>query len=355
MLNFPAAIVSGHATINLAVEAMRQGAVDVLTKPVNSKDLLKFVTKLVQDDVGEVRSDRALRAIDLGRSQVMVNLKGELLKAMTGTAPILFIGPSSAGSEFFARLMHNPGKPWAEYVDLRFLVSAPTGRLAEAHNGTIYLRSLQGLNSIQQRGLFQLVRNAPANDVRIIAESPLNVDELVAEGSLSKELAETFSKYQIKLPELDDFVDKLEPVLTALARTIENEQHPGTTATFSAEAVQMLAADGYRWINGGLASLIGIFRALMRMAPGDEINTEHVRNLLHIENNDTPNIFSGLNVYDMPLRQARELFEKMYFRKLMERSENNFKEAARLSGLERTYIYRKVKSLLPDQEAIARG
>ena len=349
MLNFPAAIVSGHATINLAVEAMRQGAVDVLVKPVNAKDLLKFVTKMVSAEDHSGSSDRALRATDLGRSPDMVNLKSALLKAMTGTAPVLFVGSPSAGSELFARLLHSPGKPWAEYVDMRFLTTDPTGRLNEVRHGTIYLRSLQGFSEMQQRGLYQLLRNAQSYDVRVMAESPQTSAELLAAGGLSEELAEAFASYEIPVPDFGSYVDDLYPVLIALARVIEHEPRSGPPVVFSPEALQLMAADGYRWVNGGMESLLGIFRTLVRMAKKEQIGVDEVHGLLHVEPFDSSKVLDSLNIYGMPLRQAREVFEEMYFRKLMERSQSNFKEAARLSGLERTYIYRKVKSLLPEQ------
>ena len=340
LLTFPVAIISGYADVQTAVKAMNCGAEDVLTKPVERKQIEALLHKVAERSDGELFQN-SIKELVMGKSPALVKVKGGLLKATATLAPITLIGPPAVGREYFAMLTHAVGKPWVWIHDPRTLESHPTGRLAEARFGTIYVRNLEQLNANQQRGLYQLLRNTPDQRTQVVCESCVALADLAAAGQLSAELAAKLKLGEIVIPPLEDYVNDLPVLLSTLVqRLVVLDGTP--SARFSEDALRLLTNDSERWGTGGLGALVGIVQVLLRLAVAGEVGVSQVSKLLHV-NELAAN--SDDEYYKIPLREARKRFEQQYFTKLMESTSNNFQEAARIAGLDRTYLYRKVEAL----------
>lgn len=348
---FPIGVVSGHAEVPTAVLAMRHGAMDVLTKPLGAKPLLEFVAKALAKKQ-HVLHDQQLQ-IDLGTIPSLAKLKGQLLKRSTDSQPILFIGTRDAGCELFARLIHPAGKPWIKPRSTEFLTKDPTAPLANATYGSIYFRDITGLSEIQLRGLTQLLHNAIDQDVRIIIEAEEDIDALVKAGTITQEIAKLIGGTPIKVPPVADFVNGLTSVITTAARALALE-YGRSPDCFTKEAIDKLANEGDRWSATGLGSLLGIMHVLLDTAGNEPLTNSDVEKLL-FAGSEGSSVGMSSDLFLLPLRDARTRFERIYFQKLVERANHNYIEAAKISGLERSYLYRKVRTLLEEWDENKEG
>lgn len=347
LLSFPVAIVSGHAEVPSAVMAMRYGAMDVLTKPVGSKLLLDFVAKAVSHR-RQASGDLALKRVNLGTSNPAVTVKGKLIKASSNDHAVLFVGSPTAGCEFFARLLHHGSKPWHMANDLIFLGNDPVAPLKGLAGGSLYLRDILGLTETQQRGLCQLLHNAPLYRVRVMAEATQEIKAAAADGKMIPELATLLGKGEIHIPELAEFANDLLSIITEAARMLALETGRPSDM-FGEKALEMLANERGRWLDSGLTSVLGSLRALLNTAPSQVVTPTQVKQFLFAGGSGKSYNLDA-DLLNLPMREARTIFERAYFRNLMEVYNFNYIEAARVSGLERSYLYRKVKVLLGQEK-----
>lgn len=343
LLSFPAVVVTGFAKIESAAEAMKSGAFDVLSKPIKREmveDLLNKVKAKAETEI----FDPVLRELDLGRGASITKLKGELMRAAAKPVPAATVGGPCDGCEYFAMLLHPTGKPWVSLGDAHLLEFNPASRLSDARHGTLFIRGVGGMNRVQQRGVELMVRNSASGDVRIVCELSAPVAELAESGALSDELAEMLSPTQVSVPPVADYESDLDKVFAELARRLAEADGMGERR-FSKEALKKLLSDTSKWASVGLEGLMTIARFLLRSAEGGEVNGASVDNLF------STGVAKGLvaveaSVFESSLRESRVMFEKIYFERLLERVNFNYIDAANEAGIERTYLYRKVKTVL---------
>jgi DNA-binding NtrC family response regulator len=186
-----------------------------------------------------------------------------------------------------------------------------------------------------------VLREAPAHGVRIIADSLETADALAESGEFSDELAAVFARQSIPVPPLDDYADDIAEIVALIAKRLI-AAHEVAARPLSAAAVHLLS--DHRW-NGGFTALHAAVRNALLSAAGEVVGEDEVRAALRHLAERSAQIVFGEEVYKMPLREAREVFEREYFVRLLHTAQGNYQRAAQLAGLERTYLYRKFKQL----------
>ena len=335
--NMPVVMMSGHGTIHTAVEATRLGAFDFLEKPVPYKRLLETVERALR----QTPKPPALpdEIPELGNSEA-VRLLIQKLKHAAGTgAPILLSGERGAGAEVCAQFLHLPKTPWVELKDLSRLADAPLQLLAEAKGGLLFVPEVGTLTPFQQRGLEMILAKHSEYDVRVVCASSVNLAEKVAQGAYSRNLYNTLARVAVRLPPLREHPEDIAVLAQRiLDREAARSGHP--PAVFSDAALQALSA--YHW-PGNLDELRNVVTSLAMASHGVPIEAKEVQAMLGLPER-TPPLAMGISL-DMPLKEARDAFERVYLNALLQECGWAVSKAAARAGMERTAFYRKLKSL----------
>jgi DNA-binding NtrC family response regulator len=331
-LTMPVVVMSGHATIDTAVEATRIGALDFLEKPIAMQKLLGTVKRALR--AGEPRGESRLTLTSIGRSAVIADLRKRLAQLAQVPAPLLLRGESGAMPEAFARALHHPGTPWVSAGAA--LAEAPQDLLGQASGGVLFVEELAALGRVHQKNLAFLAARAERHKVRIVSFTAEDPRRLVDERGFDAALLAQLSQLALVLPPLRQHAEDVPEIANALlAQLVETRFCP--PRRFTAAALGALRA--YPWPRN-LEELQQAVRSSALAALGEEIDVADVERVLVAPE---PAPLAGLPL-DLPLREAREAFERAYFEHHLAR-EGSISRLAERIGLERTHLYRKLKQL----------
>jgi DNA-binding NtrC family response regulator len=333
-LGMPVVMMSGHGTIETAVEATRIGALDYLEKPIALQRLLATVKRALRNQ--EVVSPKDLSLGTLGRSPVLAEVRKRLGQLANASAPLLLRGERGMRAELFARLLAAAGAPFVEGREL--LAEASSELLTRAGGGVLFIGDLARLARSEQKGLEFLLARADRHKARVVSFSSLDPRGLVEKHEYDAELVTRLSELMLKLPALRDFAEDV-PDLAALMLTllVESRACPPRRLTVAA----LNALRHYDW-PGNIVELESVVKNLALGALEDDIGLQDVERVLsaHAQSAPPPEI-----ALDRPYREAREAFERLYFEYLLARENGSMSKVAERSGLERTHLYRKLKAL----------
>ena len=155
LLTMPVVMMSGHGTIDTAVEATKIGAYDFLEKPIALQKLLATVGRALKK--GEAQNLQGLNIFSLGKSQLIKDLKKRLTQIANLKTPVLLVGERGSGAELCARFLHMPNTPWVEIQTTAHLSESPNDLLQQAQDGFLYLHEVGDLNRQEQKGLLLLL------------------------------------------------------------------------------------------------------------------------------------------------------------------------------------------------------
>jgi len=332
-LNMPVVMMSGHGTIDTAVEATRIGAQDFLEKPIALQKLLAAVKRALQKSVSTGRRSE-LNLTAFARSGPLRDLKKRLDQVSAKSRALLLkTGPGSL-AELCARSLQAPGKAWLDLASHGQPLALEA--LEQAAGGLLFAAELSSLSRLQQKNLAFALDRLEKFDLRLVAASAQSAAELAAAGfdeALARRLAEV-SLGAPGLAELKDEVPEIAAqILTHLVEAGEVPLRQLSTAALNALRNQAWA--------GGYAELRNVVRSLALGALEDEIAAEEVTRLLAPQ----PSAAAQALPLDLPLREAREAFERAYFEHHLKIEGGNMTRLAEKTGLERTHLYRKLKML----------
>jgi DNA-binding NtrC family response regulator len=332
-LTMPVVMMSGHATIDTAVEATRIGALDFLEKPIAMQKLLTTVKRALR--APEAPPTPGLALANLGRSAVIADLRKRLAQLGQVGASLLLRGEPGVMPELFARALAPPGTPWV--IAGAGLADSPQDLLAQAGGGILFVEELASLSRVQQRNLAFIAARAERQKVRLVSftvEDPRRlVEELAFDGPLLAQLAQVV----LVLPALREYSEDVPEIASMLlAQLVEARFCP--PREFSTAALNSLR--NFAWPRN-LEALQQVVRSAALTALEDRISADDVQRALPPP--DAPAAFAGLPL-DLPLREAREAFERAYFEHHLAR-EGSMSRLAERSGLERTHLYRKLRQL----------
>jgi len=336
LLTMPVIMMSGHGTIDSAVETTRIGAFDFLEKPIAMQKLLATVKKALKHAVAPLKPPLTLDAV--ARSPLLKDLKKRLEQAAAKTPVLLLKSASGSIAEICARTLQTPKTPW---LDLSASSAPLTQEMLEtAGGGILFIADLMLLGKSQQRNLVYALERIEKHNLQLVAAStrPLSaLTELGWDPSLVARLGEVW----VALPQLAGHADDIPEIATlVLAHLVERNEVPARY--FSSAALNALRL--HHW-PGEWAELLATIKNLALSALEDEISVDDVGSILQREVGDAPKQPPALPLFDQPLRDAREAFERLYFEHHLKSERGNMTRVAERTGLERTHLYRKLKQL----------
>ena len=337
LLTMPVVMMSGHGTIDTAVQATRIGAYDFLEKPIALQKLLATVGRALRHGSEQPQANLSLAA--LGRSPLIAELKARLERIANLRGPVLFVAEPGCGIELCARSLHVRNTPWVAPDSTTLLADAPLELLNQAREGTLFLHEVAELNRIEQKGLLLLLSKLDRYNARFICGSTRQLAELVAMATFDARLYAAVSGTAIRVPTLREHREDVPEIANLLlSQMIEAKEVP--PREFSTAALNALR--NYDW-PGNLLQLETTVRTLAQTALGDQITLEDVEGTLPQPVN-ARQLAHDLQ-FDLPLRDARDAFERVYFEYHIGKEGGNISRVADTVGLERTHLYRKLKQL----------
>ena len=337
LLTMPVVMMSGHGTIDSAVEATRVGAVDFLEKPIALQKLLQTVKKALKHEVASAKPPLTLDAFS--RSPLLKDLKKRLEQAAANTSVLLLKSASGSIAEICARTLQVPKTPW---LDLSASSMPLTQEMLEnASGGMLFIADLMLMGKLQQKNLAFALERLEKYNLQLVAaiSRPLTA---LAEAGWDQSLVARLGEVWVALPQLSGHADDV-PEIAPLVLTHLVERHGVPPRRFSSAALNALRL--HHW-QGEWVELLAIIRNLAVAALEDEITAEDVDSILQRDADAAPRSSPpSLPFFNQPLREAREAFERQYFEHHLKNERGNMTRVAEKTGLERTHLYRKLKQL----------
>jgi DNA-binding NtrC family response regulator len=332
-LTMPVVVMSGHATIDTAVEATRIGALDFLEKPIAMQKLLATVKRALR--AGETRAEARLSLANLGRSAPIADLRKRLAQLSQAGASLLLRGEPGVMPDLYARALQHPGTPWVNAAP--GLAESPEDLLGQAGGGILFVENLAALSRLQQKNLAFIAARGERQKVRIVSFTAEDPRRLTDERGFDATLLAQLSQLVLMLPALRQHSEDIPELATMLlAQYVEARFCP--PREFSTAALNLLR--NFTWPRN-LEELQQVVRSAALAALHDEIGVEDVERVLLAPQSEP--VAAGLPL-DLPLREAREAFERAYFEHHLAR-DGSISRLAERAGLERTHLYRKLKQL----------
>ncbi len=373
----PVIMMSGHATVETAVEATRLGAYDFLEKPLSLAKLLVTVeralenARLKRENVGLKRRVEAL-VEPVGKSAVMERLREQARRLGQHDARVLLIGEPGCGKENLARYLHaHSPRREGPFVDVGVGCIAPAfsaveffgrqdgssiqeGLLEQAHGGTLFLDEVADMEEETQMRLLSVLESHSFSrvgggepihvDVRIIASTRKSLDEEVREGRFRRELFYLLNVVTLKIPPLREHNEDIPDLLRFYVDYYVSREKLAFRRF--PVAVQNFLRH-YPW-HGNVRELKNLVQRLLILGSGDEVSLEEAKAALGDALVEPP-VSSGSSqapdYYELPLKEARERFEKDYLEYHLDKYGGSVARLSHAIGLERTHLYRKLNSL----------
>jgi len=375
----PIVMISGHGNIETAVAAIKLGAYDFIEKPFKADRLLLVAdraleTSRLKREVSELKARAGVSDQLVGKSVAMNQLRQLIERVAPANSRILISGAPGSGKEVVARAIHDASNradgPFVvlsaaaltpETVEQELFGSEPgqgllrkVGALEEAHGGTLYIDEIGEMPKETQAKILRVLvdqsflrlggSNRVQVDVRIVSSTSRDLVVAIGEGKFREDLYHRLSVVPIRVPALaerrDDipeliefFIDQMVVTTGMMRRKISDE----------ARAV----LQSHDW-PGNLRQLRNNIERLMILATGDpetEITAEMLPQEIGALVPSTPTGSGGERIMNMPLREAREVFEREYLTAQINRFGGNISRTAEFIGMERSALHRKLKSL----------
>jgi len=370
----PIVMMSGHGNVETAVEATRHGAYDFIEKPLSIAKLLLTIkhaleTSSLQQENLQLHHVSSSKLEPVGKSRLISELRSQVSRIANHDTPVLMHGESGTDKELFARYLHSLstrhdgpfitisisalGKDHAdtELFGLETNNQSQEGYFDKAQSGTLYIKDIGELNTTLQSRLHAVIETKKYThigcsepielDMRIIAATRFNIESLVREGRFRDDLYYLLNVLPVSIPPLRDHYEDIPALLEHYVNYfIETEGLP--YRKFSVAAQNRLRS--YQW-PGNVRELKNLVQRLLILGTDENINIDEIESSLgntEIKQNGTA--IEGFD-FDLPLRDARENFEKAYLEYQLKKANGSVSKVANAVGIERTHLYRKLKML----------
>ncbi|WP_428100313.1 sigma-54-dependent transcriptional regulator [Candidatus Rariloculus sp.] len=359
----PVVMMSGHGTVDTAVEATRLGALDFIEKPISLTKLLRTVEKalawrrskeLRRSLVGPLR-------VPMGKSAPIAELRDLIKKIARHDTTVLFTGESGSGRERFARYLasratrsHGPfvtviGAGLGEDDCRRLLLGEgdKTGVLERARGGVLYIRGIDDVSPTAQLLLLGILERGSYRPAGAVADQPLDVRILAGappgferDETFSEELLALLNAVVVRVPPLREHSEDVPELLRYHADVLVDAENV-PFRRFSVAAQNRLR--NYPW-PGNVRELRNLVKRLLILGGSEEISLKEIEAQLQSETaGDEPLVKQDLLA--MPLREARKRFERAYLRQQLILCDGKVGKLAKRVGMERTHLYRMLRSL----------
>lgn len=373
----PVVMMSGHGTVETAVEATRLGAVDFVEKPLSIAKLLRTVERGLEGARSRRVAGRLLAAgtvIPVGKSRQMQQLRNELTRVAAGNSAVLLQGEHGSGREAFARFLHDHSPRAAEpFVVLvasalresdaesvlfgRAGDAAAAGLLEQAADGTLFINELSDLPAAAQRclqgvlesGSYMRLGETKARPLRARLVSSAQPDiELGTGNGVRRDLLAHLNVVVVRVPPLREYAEDVPDLLRHYVdRLVDAEGLK--FRRFGVAAQNRLR--NYPW-PGNVQELRSMVRRLLTQAGGEEITLEEIEHEL-AQAAPPGETLVKQDLLALGLREAREHFERAYLQQQLLLCHGKVGQLAKRVGMERTHLYRKLRALGVDFRSVA--
>jgi two-component system, NtrC family, nitrogen regulation response regulator NtrX len=368
----PVVMISGQASIEMAVRATRLGAIDFLEKPLSTDKLLVTVENTVKlsrlEEENKRLRQRAGKQELIWKSGVMQTVMAKVERVAASETRVAILGETGAGKELIARTLHeksprhsgpfitlNCAAVPAELIESELFghekgaftgaATRHTGKFEQAHGGTLFLDEIGDMPALMQAKLLRVLeqkeieriggdRTIPV-DVRVIVATHRNLEELVRKGEFRQDLYHRVFVFPILLPPLRERREDIRPLVDFFALAVA-EQNDWKPREIAPEAYEEL--ERYSW-PGNVRELRNVVERLLLLAD-DRIDAATARLALPFDS-ASPSLPSGTG----PLSERMDAHEREII--LTELKRNNYKmtDTAKALGLERSHLYKKCQQL----------
>ncbi|MCO6050576.1 sigma-54 dependent transcriptional regulator [Mesorhizobium sp. RP14(2022)] len=377
--NLPVVMISGHGTIETAVSALRRGAYDFIEKPFKADRLVLIAERALETSkLKREVSDLKLRSGEtfdlIGMSSGMVQLRQAIERVAPTNSRVMIIGPSGSGKELVARAIHgNSSRAAGPFVSLNAAAITPermeielfgtesnnggerkVGALEEAHKGILYLDEVADMPRETQGKILRVLVDQQFErvggtkrvkvDVRIISSTAHNLEAMIADGRFREDLYHRLAVVPVMVPPLAERREDIPYLVDHFMKQIAR-QAGIKPRRIGDDAMAVIQA--HNW-PGNVRQLRNNIERLMILVRGGDVDSPITADLLPSEIGDvmpkTPSQ-SDVHIMALPLREAREMFEKEYLIAQINRFGGNISRTAEFIGMERSALHRKLKSL----------
>jgi two-component system, NtrC family, nitrogen regulation response regulator NtrX len=371
----PVIMMSGHASVESAVEATRLGAYDFLEKPLSLAKLLLTVERaleashLQQENAG-LKQQLMLGIEPVGKSAVVDRIKDQVKRLAQHEARVLFVGEAGVGKELYARYLHsNSARREGPFVDVSVGSISPQnaaveffgredgegkvyrGLLEQANGGTLFLGEISGMDQETQARLLSALESSSflrvggsetvRVDVRVLSSTRMSLEDEVSNGRFRQDLYYLLNVVTLEIQPLRDHNEDVPGLLNYYVdHFVAHEKLP--FRKFSMAAQNYLR--NYPW-PGNVRELKNLVQRLMILGAGDDIELEEVKDSLGSFAEETTLTGAIPEFFHLPLKEAREHFEKSYLEYHFDKNGGSVAKLAASIGMERTHLYRKLHAL----------
>jgi two-component system, NtrC family, nitrogen regulation response regulator NtrX len=376
----PVVMISGHGNIETAVAAIRKGAYDFIEKPFKADRLILVANRALETsrlkrEVKELKQLAPVSSTMVGRSPSMNKLRQTVERAAKANSRIMIVGPSGGGKELAARTLHGmSSRAEGPFVVINAAAIVPermeielfgveqsngeyqrkAGALEEAHGGTLFIDEVADMPKETQSKIlrvlvdqtFQRVGGSTkvSVDVRIVSSTTRNLEVEIAEGRFREDLYHRLSVVPIRVPPLSD---RREDIPELVEYFMDQISHATGLPRRKIGDDAMAVLQSHVW-PGNVRQLRNNVERLMILAGGDPDATISADMLPQDVGSMVPAMPTGHNgehIMGLPLREAREVFERDYLIAQISRFSGNISRTAEFVGMERSALHRKLKAL----------
>jgi DNA-binding NtrC family response regulator len=377
-LNCPVVVMSGHGTVDTAVEATRLGAFDFVEKPLSLAKLLRTVEGALESGSAQTSKARSMLPsllTPVGRSELMKMLREKVQQYARHDASVLLSGEPGTGRGAFARYLHalsqrsdeplisvTAASLTASNVEEQLLGSEKGGEInagafERAGRGTLIIDELADLTETGQRILLGVLEDKHLTRVggtqvvpieaRIVATVAADYEARVDAGQLRRELIAHLQVLSVRVPPLREYAEDVPELLNYYVDKLVDSEGL-TFRRFTVAAQNRLR--NYPWPDN-VRELKNLVRRLLLTGGDDEISLTEVES----EINEHARVDEPLVKQDLlalPLREAREQFERAYLQQQLVLCDGKVGQLAKRVGMERTHLYRKLRALGVDFKSV---
>lgn len=374
----PVIMISGHGTIETAVTAIKQGAYDFIEKPFKSDRLLLMMTRALEtaELKKENQSLKAHKSKDdhelIGTSAALLQLRQHIEKIAPTNSRVLITGEGGTGKEVIAKTIHklsarkeypfmvincaalHPARLEEELFGVMKDGLLQKGMLELANGGTMFLDEVADMPLETQAKILRVLQDNKIHpvgsqdvidvDVRFLASTNKNLADVIAAGKFREDLYYRLNVVTLHIPSLKNRVEDIEPLITHFLNSFAGQT--GQSQRVLAKDA-LLKLKSYSW-PGNVRQLKNMMEWITIMTPNPDQKAE-------LTKEDLPPEFSGISksssqepdfdYSELPLREARENFEKIYLTAQIKRFGGNVSQTADFVGMERSALHRKLKAL----------
>ena len=375
LLKQPVIMISGHGNVETAVEAVKNGAYDFLEKPLSTPVLMLTINRALEKERLRkenlrLRQESAQQQELIGNSPQTQEIRRQIQLIGATDSWVLLTGEVGTGKHIAAQSLHSSSNRAGEFVQLN-LAAIPQENIAtrlfgveydgqqqagcfeEAHLGTLFINEIldidietQGklLSALQDQRFLRVGGKQFIDfDVRIVSATNGDIDDAVNKGLFREDLYFLLNVIPIQMPALRERKADIEEIANFHIKRLA-KQNNLVSRKISQEAIQAMCE--YNW-PGNVRQLTNVVNRLQLLNTDKVISSKEFESSVNREagTNTSSNSLTIPNYFELSMREARDNFESLYLQYQLNKVDNNVSQLAKNIGMERTHLYRKLKSL----------